>query len=97
MVIQLYSSRRGLREMPDDGETMGEVVARHSAWIKGHEDLCAQRFQTVNDSLKMLFCVVGAGLAILVGISGWSLKTNWDNNTAQLQALEHLKEPAIRP
>lgn len=78
--------------MTDAAEHLDVTVARHDAWIKGHEDLCAQRFLSVNEKLKLLFWVVGLGLTILVGISGWSLKTNWDNNTAQLQRLDRLAQ-----
>lgn len=76
-----------------DGEHIGlaETVAGHSMWIKGHEDLCAERYKNLDDRMKQVFAVIGAALLILVGVTGWSMKTNWDNADRQIHAIEQLK------
>lgn len=77
-----------------DGEssTMVQQVAEHGMWIKGHEALCAERYKNLDDRLKVVFVVIGTSLMLLIGVTAWSLKTNWDNADRQLQAIEQLRK-----
>jgi hypothetical protein len=57
-------------------------------WAMGHEDLCGQRFASVEKALAAISRVLWAGLTILLAITGWSLKANYDNAQAQIRAVQ---------
>ena len=70
---------------------LGEVVAKHEAWINGHEMLCAQRFASTNKQLGLLFAVVGAGMLLILGALGWSLKANYDSAQYQMREFQQFE------
>lgn len=55
-------------------------------WAMGHEKLCETRFAEVRGGLAGINRVLWIGLTIILGVTGWSLKTNWDTLNAAAQA-----------
>lgn len=69
----------------------GESFEGHfdvATWARGHEKLDDLRF-------KALFSALGVGVAILIGVCGWSLKVNYDNADRVVRAIQSV-QPTIQ-
>ena len=47
-------------------EDIRETVSSHSAWINGHEALCAERFSSIKSSIKLLIQVIAWSGGVLI-------------------------------
>lgn len=61
-------------------------------WAEDHEKLCSTRFESVNDKLRSIFKVLWMGLLVLLGVTGWSLKANYDTAQAQITAFKQASD-----
>lgn len=58
-------------------------------WAESHEQLDQTRFSTIHATLRLIIGVLGLALTVLLAITGWSLKTNYDTQaTAIAEAQE---------
>ena len=65
--------------------------------INAHEDLCAERYKNINESLSRIMKLIGWGgsfLAVLiVGLLGWSLNNQVEANKDAIQVLTSRGNP----
>lgn len=57
-------------------------------WAEAHDKADDARF-------GMIWKVAGAGLMLLVALTGWSLKNQYDGMSAQLAALQETKDAIV--
>lgn len=63
--------------------------------IDNHEKVCAQRYETINFKIGLIFKVFAWGLpslaAVLVAVASWSLGKVYDGQARQLDELRALR------
>jgi hypothetical protein len=73
--------------------TLGERMAGIDSWVEGHEQLCAQRYQTLADGVAGLkrvgFWALGGVTATFVAVIGWMAVQLWDGYAGRIDRLEH--------
>jgi len=66
--------------------------------INAHEDLCAERYKNINDSLSRITKLMGWGGALLagmiLGLLGWSLNSQVEANKDAISALRSVEKRA---
>lgn len=67
-------------------------------WAHDHETLDRTRFASLEAKVSSIFKVLGTGGVMLLGILGWSIKTQYEsmhaaqaNAEAQLQAIQQVQ------
>jgi hypothetical protein len=65
--------------------------------INAHEDLCAERYKNINDSLSLIMKFIGWGGAAMAGLVlsllAWSLNEQVKTNRNDIQVLESRQLP----
>lgn len=56
-------------------------------WARDHETLCTSRFEEVRDNLSRMWRIFGVAGMCLLGLLSWSLKSQYDQGQAQLNAI----------
>lgn len=74
-----------------DGEHHHQGAFDMATWAEGHEKLDNARFDSLSKDVGRLVKIVGIGITVLLGVTGWSLKTNYENADRQIQAIQQLK------
>jgi hypothetical protein len=67
------------------GETPGERLTALEQWVKGHEQLCAERYGDLRENMRWL---VRGVFGLLVGVVAWLGVQLWAGAQARVDALE---------
>lgn len=72
-----------------------QTVAGAYAAIDKHEAVCAERYDTINSKIGLIFKIFAWGLpslaAVLVAVASWSLGKVYDGQARQLDELRALR------
>lgn len=80
-------------------QAMDSATSAH-AKIDSHEDICAIRYQHLEDGLKRLTNLVGWGgatlAAVILAVLGWAMTALFDANDRAIEALQHANEAVVQ-
>lgn len=69
--------------------------------IDNHEKVCAQRYETINFKIGLIFKVFAWGLplgaTITIGLAAWGMNRVFENQEAQMRELRAVKAEVVSP